>query len=99
MCTTSVHGRLRLKGKLMLPEQWALIGRGTKDSLPMVKVAREMYTPAPKLTIWTLVKRPNGVWYSIGQWISRGEYREFDRPQRLTDSHIDMRLKALANGD
>jgi hypothetical protein len=81
----------------MVPETWALIGRGTRDGLPMVQVAREKRDPDVKLTIWTLVQRANGSWYSIGQWISRGEYREFDQPQKLTDSYIDMRLKDLAN--
>lgn len=83
----------------MVPETWALIGKGRKDGMPMARVAREKRDPTPRLTIWTLVKKPNGNWYSIGQWISRGEYREFDRPQRLTDSYTDQRLLDLAVND
>lgn len=63
----------------------------------MRKVAREFAGPAPRMTIWTLVQRPNGAWYSVGQWISRGEYREFeDGPQKLTDSFTDQRLLCYA---
>lgn len=77
----------------MVPETWALIGKGKKDGLPMRRVAREFATTPVRLTIWTLVLRPNGHWYSVGQWISRGEYREFeDGPQKLTDSFTDQRL-------
>lgn len=80
----------------MVPETWALVGKGTKDGRPMARVAREKRDPTPRLTIWTLVKKPNGVWYSVGQWISIGRYREFDRPQRLTDSYIDRKLIDVA---
>lgn len=83
----------------MVPETWALIGRGTRNGLPMARVAREKRDPQVRLTIWTLVRRANGAWYSVGQWISRGEYREFDTPQKLSDSYIDSRLRDLANGD
>lgn len=80
----------------MVPESWALIGKGKRDGLPMVKVAREKRDPTARLTIWTLVRKPNGIWYSVGQWISKGRYREFDRPQRLTDSYIDRKLLEYA---
>lgn len=76
----------------MVPEKWALVGKGKRDGLPMVRVAREKIDPVSRLTIWTLIQRPNGVWYSVGQWISIGRYREFDTPQKLTDSQIDQRL-------
>lgn len=76
----------------MVPEQWALIGKGTHKGLPMRKVMRESTYPRSRVTIWTLVQRPNGFWYSMGQWISKGVYREFDRPQKLTDSITDQRL-------
>lgn len=76
----------------MVPERWALIGKGKKDGMPMRRVAREFGTTPARLTIWTLVQRPNGAWYSVGQWISRGVYREFEDPQKLTDSFTDQRL-------
>lgn len=76
----------------MVPETWALIGKGIRNGMPVRRVAREFGTNPVRLTIWTLVKRPNDFWYSVGQWISRGEYREFDRPQKLTDSYTDQML-------
>lgn len=82
----------------MVPETWALVGKSKREGLPTAWVAREKHDPTTRLTIWTLVKKPNGVWYSVGQWISIGRYREFDRPQRLTDSYIDQKLLKYANG-
>lgn len=81
----------------MVPETWGLVGKGVKDGLPMVRVAREKFDPTPRLTIWTLVKRANG-WYSVGQWISKGVYREFPEANgvKLSDSYIDQKLLGYA---
>lgn len=75
----------------MVPERWALVGKGRLDGYPMVQVAREKYDPTARLTIWKLIDK-GGVWYAIGQWISIGRYREHERPRRLSDSYTDQKL-------
>lgn len=80
----------------MVPERWALVGRSPDGN--RVHVAREKIDVKSRLTIWILERR-NGVWYSIGQWISIGRYREFDRAQKLTDSVTDQKLLEYAEHD
>lgn len=77
----------------MVPERWALVGR-TPDGF-RCHVARETRDFTTRLTIWVLECRGN-TWYSIGQWISIGKYREFDKPQKLSDSIIDQKLLSYA---
>jgi hypothetical protein len=84
----------------MVPENWALIGKGKDEEtgLPMVLVAREKHDPVLRLTIWKLLNR-DGSWYSVGQWISKGLYRRFPEPNgvKLSDSYIDQKLLEYAN--
>ncbi len=79
----------------MVPERWALIGKGRLGGLPMVQVAREKYDPKARLTIWKLVRKGDA-WYAIGQWISIGRYREHERPRKLSDSYTDQQLVKYA---
>lgn len=80
----------------MVPERWALVGKGILDGCPMAQVAREKYDPTPRLTIWKLIRKSNGAWYTVGQWISIGRYREFDSPRKLSDSYTDQKILSYA---
>lgn len=86
----------------MIPERWELVGKGRdqETGLPMVLVAREKEDPTLRLTVWKLLKRPNGAWYSVGQWISKGCWRSFPEKNgvKLSDSRIDQILLGYANG-
>lgn len=84
----------------MVPERWELVGKGRdiETGLPMVLVAREKEDPRLRMTVWKLLKRPNG-WYSVGQWISKGRWRSFPETNgvKLSDSRIDQILLEFAN--
>lgn len=84
----------------MVPERWQLVGKGIDEEtgLRMALVAREKHDPVVRLTIWKLLKR-DGSWYSVGQWISKGLYREFPEPNgvKLSDSITDQTLLKYAN--
>lgn len=77
----------------MVPERWALVGRSPDGR--RCHVARETYDFTTRLTIWVLELQGTS-WYSIGQWISIGRYREFETPQKLSDSTTDQKLLSYA---
>lgn len=64
----------------------------------MVYVAREKIDPVSRLTVWKLLLRDNGSWYSVGQWISKGVFRRFPEPKgvKLSDSQTDQTLLKYA---
>lgn len=85
----------------LVPERWGLLyrGRDPDTGYPMVLVAREKVDCAARLTVWKLVKRPNG-WHNVGQWISQGRWRGYPEKNgvKLTDSRIDTALRTYAEG-
>jgi len=86
----------------LVNEKWEYTAKGAEDGNPVVYVAREKYDSSTRLTIFKLMKK-NDVWYNMGQWISKGQFRVHHfgasdelRPHRLSDSRIDTTLKKIA---
>lgn len=87
----------------LVNEKWEYTAKGVEDGCPVVYVAREKYDYATRLTIFKLMKK-NDVWYNVGQWISKGQFRTHHfgssdakvRPLRLSDSRIDVKLRKIA---
>lgn len=94
----------------LVPERWEFLGHSVDDEtgFPVAFVAREKVDPNRRLTVWKLMKRPNG-WYNMGQWLSTGTFRAHKfggkvpkhcRPLKLSDSRIDNMLRSFAeHGD
>ena len=82
----------------LVPERWEAVGVATDKGDPIVYVAREKHDYEYRMTVWKLVKRV-GTWYSLGQWVSQGRWRQFPEKGgiRLSDSRIDRLLEHYAN--
>jgi hypothetical protein len=94
----------------LVPERWEFLGWSVDDETGyrIAYVAREKTDFERRLTVWKLMKRPNG-WYNMGQWLSTNTFRSHAfggkvpkhcRPLKLSDSRIDFLLRSFAeHGD
>lgn len=80
----------------MFDQRYEAIGKGVDEptGLRMVLVARIKSDTEERLTVWKIVYRPGKGWYSVAQWISKGQWRRFPEKYgvKLSDSKTDQAL-------